>query len=807
MPHLVSTHCIEPHFLRNVLDVLIIGTGTAGLSAALALGRAQRSAIVFDGAEHRNNLHGIASQAISKSIQDETIAEIKAKFKTIMLSLATAASIREKGMTFEVEDVTGRRWKGRKVILAMSSRDALPDIPGYEEALGKHIFDVSQCLDVSNKATAHAAVLITSDSSSSIEAAVLSAHLARQFSPDITFLTNGLFHVEHHPQILATKNCGFKLDNRPIRSLQRLETSVAIQFADGTESVYGLISHKPRKVLGGPFSEQLDLEMTSEGRILVENEFQETSTRGVYAVGDSASFLKEGSAGASAGWLAGVGANLQIAEDDMKMLDQAIVAVPKSAVGPSGSNFGPSAAITLSLNHAIETYPRLSKALHASGRVTLAVRSAAFGQSRRGLATAAAVTSASRSHKVVVIGGGSAGLAISHQLLRSGRFASEDIAVVDPAQWHHYQPGWTLVGAGLKTKEELKMSMSELIDPKLKFYNVSVDALTPEDNSITLGTGDKVNYEHLVVAPGIKINYDSIKGLPEALAERNGPVSSIYGYDYCDKVFPNIQRLQKGNAIFTQPAGVIKCAGAPQKSMWLALDHWKQTGLYDPKNPSASPIKITFATGLPVMFGVPKYSAELEKMRQERGVEGLFQHDLVAIEGNNAVFAHGQDKVTKPFDFLHVVPKMGPHAFVKKSALANEAGYVDVNDNTLRHNKFANVWSAGDASSLPTSKTAAAVTSEAPVLVSNLLRAIDGQEPEPAYDGYTSCPLLTEYGKVMLAEFKYGGVPKETFGEILGIDQAVPRRSFYHLKKDFFPWVYKNYMVKGTWGGPKGWIK
>ncbi|KAM0192784.1 hypothetical protein ACHAPA_005887 [Fusarium lateritium] len=448
-----------------------------------------------------------------------------------------------------------------------------------------------------------------------------------------------------------------------------------------------------------------------------------------------------------------------------------------------------------------------------SSRVSLAARSAgrsvAFCQARRGLATAAAVTSASRSHKVVVIGGGSAGLAISHQLLRSGRFGSEDIAIVDPAQYHHYQPGWTLVGAGLKTKEELKMNMPELIDPKLKFYNVSVNGLTPEDNTITLGTGDKVNYEHLVVAPGIKINYDSVEGLPEALAERNGPVSSIYGYDFCDKVFPNIQRLQKGNAIFTQPAGVIKCAGAPQKSMWLALDHWKQTGLYDPTNPSSSPIKISFATGLPVMFGVPKYSAELEKMRQERGVEGLFQHDLVAIEGNKAIFARpdGQEKVTKDFDFLHVVPKMGPHDFVKNSALANEAGYVAVNDNTLRHNKFGNVWSAGDASSLPTSKTAAAVTSEAPVLVSNLLRTIDGQEPEPAYDGYTSCPLLTEYGKVMLAEFKYGGVPKETFGEILGIDQAVPRRSFYHLKKDFFPWVYKNYMVKGTWGGPKGWIK
>jgi len=351
--------------------------------------------------------------------------------------------------------------------------------------------------------------------------------------------------------------------------------------------------------------------------------------------------------------------------------------------------------------------------------------------------------------------------------------------------------------------------MKSLIEPRLKFYNEQVVALSPEDNTVSLGNGDKVAYEHLIVAPGIRVNYGSIKGLPEALANPDSLVSSIYGYDTCEKVFGTIKKMHKGQAIFTQPAGVIKCAGAPQKIMWLALDYWKKAGLYDPINPSGSAINISFATALPMMFGVPKYSAKLDELRQERGVEGLFQHDLVAVEGNKATFTlpGGAEQVTRNFDLLHVVPKMGPHDFVRNSKLANEAGFVAVDDSTTRSTKYANVWSAGDASSLPTSKTAAAITAQAPVLVGNLLRALEGKEATYQYDGYTSCPLTTEYGKVLLAEFKYGGVPKETFGKLFGIDQAVPRRAFYYMKKDFFPWVYKRFMVKGTWAGPKGWTR
>ncbi|PWN49521.1 FAD/NAD(P)-binding domain-containing protein [Violaceomyces palustris] len=415
--------------------------------------------------------------------------------------------------------------------------------------------------------------------------------------------------------------------------------------------------------------------------------------------------------------------------------------------------------------------------------------------------------SGSSSHKVVVVGGGAAGMAVSHQLLRTSSFKQGDIAVIDPSEWHHYQPGWTLVGAGLKTKEELRRPLKSLLDPQLKHYQSEVSAFKPDDNLLTTSDGRTISYEHLVVVPGISINYGAVKGLQEALQDSDSLVSSIYGYDTCDKVFNTISKLKKGKAIFTQPAGLIKCAGAPQKAMWLALDHWKSQGLYNPSNPEKSAISIDFATGMPVMFGVPKYNAVLEAMRKERGVGGLFEHNLVAIEdgGRTAVFSKGGEQVRKEFDLMHVTPPMGARPFVKESPLADAAGLVDVDQHTTRHKKYANVWSIGDASSLPTSKTAAAITAEAPVLVRNLTLAMSGKEPDASYDGYTSCPLLTEYGKVLLAEFKYGGQPKETFGNLFGIDQGTPRTAFYHLKKDFFPWVYYQSYVKGTWAGPKGW--
>jgi len=359
--------------------------------------------------------------------------------------------------------------------------------------------------------------------------------------------------------------------------------------------------------------------------------------------------------------------------------------------------------------------------------------------------------------------------------------------------------------------------MADLIPAHIAHQPENVASFSPETNSITTSGGASITYDALIVAPGLKINWDGIGNLSKALADPQSGVSSIYSFDTADKAWSDIEALRTGKAIFTQPAGVIKCAGAPQKIMWMAWDRYRRTRRDDH-------IDVEFITGMPTMFSVPKYSEALNKLREQRGVGALFKHNLTSIDPTRRVASFKTaDGVTaeKEYTLLHVTPPMGPPDFIRSSPLADGAGWVDVDQGTLQHKKFSNVFSLGDASSLPTSKTAAAITAQAPVLTHNLVSLLNtGEIGKAIYDGYTSCPLLTGYGQLMLAEFVYGLKPKETFSAFG--DQAVPGRAFYYLKKvlfkvscwvriadvlplqDFFPWVYYNRMVEGTWFGSSG---
>ena len=392
-------------------------------------------------------------------------------------------------------------------------------------------------------------------------------------------------------------------------------------------------------------------------------------------------------------------------------------------------------------------------------------------------------------HQILVVGGGNAGISVSAQLLNKDK--KLDIGIIEPSLKHYYQPAWSLVGAGIFNKAKTVRDEATVIPKGATWIKDSVVGFSPELNKLTLLSGQEISYDYLIVAAGIQLNWNEIKGLEENLG-KNG-VCSNYDFKYADYTWECIKNTTSGRAIFTNPHTAVKCGGAPQKIMYLASDHFKKVG-------TADKIDVELWSGGTRVFGVQKYEDVLKKIIEKRHIKTNFFQKLVEIDGSNkkAKFVGIGEKNENvetwvDYQMIHVTPPQSAPNFIKQSSLANAAGWVDVDKYTLQHTKFQNVFSLGDVSSLPTSRTGAAVRKQAPVLVSNMLSLMKGKTLDSKYTGYTSCPIITGYGKLMLAEFDYNNQPTETFP----FNQAKERWSMFILKKYILPWLYWNKILTG----------
>lgn len=395
----------------------------------------------------------------------------------------------------------------------------------------------------------------------------------------------------------------------------------------------------------------------------------------------------------------------------------------------------------------------------------------------------------SQHYKVVIIGAGNAGISVAARITKT--LGAGEVAIVEPSETHYYQPMWTLVGAGVVDKSSTARPQSSVIPQGVKWIKQSAQKLDPENNQVITADGQAVTYDFLVVAAGIEIDWDGVKGLSDALGKDD--VCSNYSYDHVDYTWKTIENFKGGTALFTMPPPPIKCAGAPQKIAYLADDAFRRQGVRDKT-------KIIYAAGTPGIFAVADYAKTLNQVIERKEIDARYQHVLVELDAaaKKAIFedrANDNARVEIAYDMIHVTPPQRAPQVVRESPLAGDGGWLEVDKHTLQSPKFANVFAIGDSSSLPTSKTGAAIRKQAPVLAENLLAAIDskGAKLPGSYDGYTACPLVTGYGRLVMAEFDYELKPTPTFP----IDQTKERWSMYQVKRHVLPKLYWNRILKG----------
>jgi sulfide:quinone oxidoreductase len=418
--------------------------------------------------------------------------------------------------------------------------------------------------------------------------------------------------------------------------------------------------------------------------------------------------------------------------------------------------------------------------------------------------------------QILIVGGGNAGLSVASQLLL--KKSNLKIGIIEPSKNHYYQPAWTLVGAGIYDINKTRREEKHYIPKNSTWIIDSVTEFVPTENKVICQSGKEISYQYLIVCPGIQLDWDKIKGLKETLGKNE--VSSNYSFEFAPKTWEFIENFKGGTAVFTNPSTPIKCGGAPHKIMYLACDYWRKQGILDKCD-------VHYISGGSGIFGVPEYAETLKKVLLKYNIHTHFGANVTAIDSNiktveyetkaadetikqslstvdascYAIAATDDKEETKKvsmqFDLCHAVPPQSAPEFIKKSPLAdinNALGFVEVDKFTLQHSRFPNIFALGDCTNAPCSKTGAAIRKQAPVVVANLLAVIDGAKPIEKYDGYSACPIPTQYGKLMLAEFDYDNKPMMTFP----FDQAKPRWTMWMLKTKVLPWLYWNKILKGT---------
>lgn len=392
------------------------------------------------------------------------------------------------------------------------------------------------------------------------------------------------------------------------------------------------------------------------------------------------------------------------------------------------------------------------------------------------------------SARIVVIGAGAGGTALVNRLVT--RLDGAAITILDARKDHLYQPGLSLVAAGLKPASYTQSRTTDWLPGGIAYINEAAAGIDPETRTVTTSGGQKLDYDFLVVAPGLVLDHGAIEGFSLDLVGSNGIGALYVGPDYAARTWQAASEFteQGGVGIFTRPATEMKCAGAPLKHAFLIDDIARRAG-------NAGKTEIVYAANNQSLFGVPIVSEKVRMLFEDRGITPAYSHVLKSIEPGRqrAIFTTPDGDTELGYDYLHVIPPQRAPDVIRQSGLSwadkwADQGWVEVDQQTLRHLRYPDIFALGDVAGVPKGKTAASVKWQVPVVEDHLVAAIEGKEGTATYNGYTSCPLITRVGRAMLIEFDYQNNLTPSFPGIIA-----------PLEELWISWLMKEVALKATY--------
>ncbi|RUS59117.1 NAD(P)/FAD-dependent oxidoreductase [Pseudorhodobacter sp. E13] len=409
---------------------------------------------------------------------------------------------------------------------------------------------------------------------------------------------------------------------------------------------------------------------------------------------------------------------------------------------------------------------------------------AAGAMSQAGPAQAQVATKA----RIVIIGAGAGGTALANRLV--ARLSGAQITLLDPRAEHLYQPGLSLVAAGLKPADYVISKTTDWLPDGVTLIAEAAAAIDPEAKTVATAGGQSLPYDFLVLAPGLVLDHDAIEGFSLDMVGKNGIGALYAGPQYAAATWAAAKTYTEtgGVGLFTRPATEMKCAGAPLKHTFLIEDIARSAG-------TRGKLDVQYMANNDALFGVPIVSEKVRMLFGDRGITPNYAHVLRALDAGakTATFDTPTGPVTRDYDYIHVIPPQRAPEVIRQSGLSwadkwTDQGWVECDKASLRHLRYPEIWALGDVAGVPKGKTAASVKWQVPVVEDGLIAAITGAEPTQSYNGYTSCPMITRVGRAMLVEFDYNNNLTPSFPGIIA-----------PLEELWISWLMKEVALKPTY--------